>query len=70
MTVPAAILGVAEESTEPGESVSVVLRGISDSHSGLIPGVYYYENGGSLTTEDTGRRIGLAISATKLLLDK
>ena len=70
LSLEAEILGIAGESAVEGESVPVVLRGISDNHRGLTPGAYYYEDeDGSLTIVDTGRRIGLALSATRLLLD-
>ncbi|UCE74341.1 MAG: FlxA-like family protein, partial [Methanomassiliicoccales archaeon] len=63
------IVGVAKESKTAGESVQVIIDGVSDVHSGLTPGEIYYVNYlGSLTTEITLNKIGMAISSTALLL--
>jgi len=63
-------IGIADGSAIGGESVPVIIHGISDNHSGLTPGlVYYILPDGSLTTAFTGVKAGLAISETELLLD-
>ncbi len=63
-------LGIADAAASSGQTVPVILHGISDHHSGLVPGKFYYaQPDGSLTANWTSTRIGLAISATELLLD-
>ena len=63
-------IGTARQSKAAGESVPVVIGGVSDMHSGLTPGALYYANAsGSLTTDVTAYRVGLAISSTEILLD-
>ncbi len=63
-------VGIARESKTEGETVPVIIGGVSDVHSGLTQGkMYYIDVSGDLTTSETDRRIGLAISATELLLD-
>ena len=64
------MVGIARESKTAGQTVPVIIDGVSDVHSGLTPGeIYYSDTSGGLTTSKTPRKIGLAISATELLLD-
>jgi len=64
------IVGIAKESKTAGQALPVIIGGVSDVHSGLIPGeIYYRDISGSLTTTETDWPIGLAISETELLLD-
>lgn len=69
--VPVNVIGIAKQSGTAGDTVPVIVGGISDVHSGLLPGaVYYCDAAGHLTTAATDwRRVGLAVSATELLLD-
>ena len=63
-------VGIANASASSGASVPVVIHGVSSNHVGLIPGrFYYHQTDGSLTTDWTNTRIGVAISSTELLLD-
>ncbi|MCP4168540.1 MAG: hypothetical protein GY759_21970 [Chloroflexi bacterium] len=63
-------VGIAGETKTDGETVPVIIGGVSDVHSGLTQGeIYYIDISGDLTTSETDRRIGLAISDTELLLD-
>ena len=63
-------LGIADAGASSGESVPVILHGISDHHAGLIPPTFYYaESDGGLTATETSTRVGIAISSTELLLD-
>jgi len=63
------MIGIANESKTAGETVPVVIGGVSDGHSGLTPGaVYYRDTAGGLTTTANYYRIGMAISATDILL--
>ncbi len=65
------IVGIAKESATDGQTVPVIIDGVSDVHSGLIPGVVYYRDAnGDLTTDQTVYRVGLAISSTEILLDR
>jgi len=67
---PGHSVGIAKESKAAGQTVPVIIGGVSDVHSGLTPGkVYYSEFTGGLTASRTPREIGLAISDTELLLD-
>jgi hypothetical protein len=64
------VIGIAKTSATAGETVSVIVSGVSDIHTGLIPGEIYYPGiNGDLTTTPTHIPIGLAISDTELLLD-
>jgi hypothetical protein len=64
------IVGFASESKTGGQNLPVIIGGVSDVHSGLIPGeIYYRDLSGNLTTTETNWPIGLAISETELLLD-
>lgn len=64
-------LGIAGAGGASGETIPVILDGISDVHSGLAPGADYYANDDSLAT-DSGNgafpKIGRALSDTELLL--
>ncbi|MBN1866684.1 hypothetical protein JW916_05285 [Candidatus Sumerlaeota bacterium] len=63
-------LGVADGSASGGSPVSVIVGGVSDNHSGLTPGKYYYaQDDGSLTDTTQNTRVGMAVSATEILLD-
>ncbi|UCD92442.1 MAG: hypothetical protein JSV43_00470, partial [Methanobacteriota archaeon] len=62
-------VGTAKESGTAGQTVPVIINGVSDVHSGLTPGaIYYLDDLGNLTTDITIRKIGLAISSTEILL--
>jgi len=64
-------IGTAKTSASGGETASVIVSGVSDVHSGLVPGaVYFLQGDGSLGLTLTGRRVGLDISASELLLDQ
>ena len=64
------IVGIARETKTSGQTLQVIIGGVSDMHTGLIPGeIYYRDTSGSLTTSETDWLIGLAISDTELLLD-
>ena len=63
------LVGIAKESATGGQTVPVIINGVSDIHSGLVSGeVYYSDTSGGLTTDVTDFKIGLAISTTELLL--
>jgi hypothetical protein len=63
-------VGIAKNSATAGQTVSVINGGVSNVHSGLTTGdVYYANSDGSLTTTVGNYRVGLAISATEILLD-
>ena len=62
-------LGVADAAASAGQSVPVILGGISAHHSGLVPEKFYYENLGGLTQDVSLVPVGWAISPTELLLD-
>ncbi len=64
-------IGTAKSAAGSGETVTVILSGISDVHSGLVPGkTYYLQVDGSLGVTPTDYRVGLAISESELLLDQ
>ncbi len=47
----------------------VILKGISNIHSGLTPNTnYYYDANGVISTTNTGTFLGIAISSTELLI--
>jgi hypothetical protein len=49
----------------------VIISGVSDVHTGLVPGeMYYLQSDGSLGLAPTAHRVGLAISETELILDQ
>lgn len=63
-------IGIAKNAAAGGDTVTVVIEGVSEVHSGLIPGqVYYWQDDGSLGITPTWERVGLALSATELWLD-
>lgn len=62
--------GIAAQSASGGENVPVIFHGISDNHSGLMPGFHYYANSdGSLTKVRSDYCVGIALSPTELLLE-
>lgn len=65
-------IGFAQSSVSAGQSVSVVVSGIVSNLSGLTPGTTYYlsDTGGAITTSagSISRKVGLAVSATELLI--
>jgi hypothetical protein len=64
------IIGTANGAASTGQTVSVLLNGVSENHSSLSPGTNYYSlPDGSLTTTTTSAPVGLALSPTALLLD-
>jgi hypothetical protein len=65
------LVGTAKTAASGGETVTVIISGVSDVHIGLVPGkVYYLQADGSLGLTPTDYRIGLAISETELILDQ
>jgi hypothetical protein len=63
------VIGIAKESKTTGQTVPVIIGGVSDVQSGLTPGVVYYSfDSGDLTANPTNCRMGLAISDTEILL--
>jgi hypothetical protein len=63
------VIGIAKESKTAGQTVPVIIGGVSDIHSGLTPGlIYYSDDSGDLTADQTNCRIGVAISSTGILL--
>ena len=63
------MIGIAGESGTAGQSVPVIIGGVSDVHSGLATGeVYYSDISGNLTITVTDDKIGLAISESEILL--
>ncbi len=64
------ILGIAGKSKSAGQNIPVIMGGISDVHTNLLPGaVYYCDMSGNLTNTHTGYGMGFAISSTELVLD-
>jgi hypothetical protein len=65
------LVGTAKTVASGGETVTVIISGVSDVHSGLVPGkMYYLQADGSLGLTPTDYRVGLAISETELILDQ
>ena len=63
------VIGIAKTTAGEGESVPVIIIGVSDVHSDLIIGeTYFAATDGSLTTTVTDCRIGFAVSESELLL--
>lgn len=62
-------LGIADASAAAGQTVPVIIGGISSHHSGLVPGKRYSENLGGLTGGTSSVPVGWAVSPTELLLD-
>jgi hypothetical protein len=64
------VVGIARQSRTAGQTVPVIIGGVSDLHSNLSVGaVYYVDASGALTMTKTDWPVGLAISPTELLLD-
>ena len=69
--VSKSFVGITNSSVTSGNSVEVSMAGsVKSNMSGLSVGSNYYldEFSGLLTTEDTGRKVGLALSATEMLI--
>jgi hypothetical protein len=65
------LIGTASTAASGSETVTVIISGVSDVHSGLVPGqMYYLQEDGSLGLTPTQDRVGLAISETDLILDQ
>ena len=65
------LIGTARDAASGGETVTVIIDGVSDVHTDLVPGVtYYMQADGSLAPTATARRVGVAISETELILDQ
>lgn len=63
------VIGTAASSASGGETVAVIVGGVSDAHSGLVPGAtYYLQEDGTLSLTPTWYRVGLAISESELIL--
>jgi len=63
------LFGIADEAAGSGQVVPVILHGISDHHTGLTAGDYYYRDLTGVTAIPSTERVGLAVSPTELLLD-
>jgi hypothetical protein len=65
------LVGTATTEAGDGETVTVIITGVSDVHSGLVPGeTYYLQGDGSLGLTPTAYRVGRAISKSELILDQ
>lgn len=66
-------IGIAQDNGNPGDTVSVVLDGVSGHLSGLTPGAdYYYATSlydGSVTSTPTEFLIGKALSTTEIKIN-
>ena len=64
-------IGIAEAAISNSATGTITIEGgINESQSSLSIGTnYFVADNGSLTTSNTGRRLGKAISTTKILLD-
>ncbi len=63
------IVGISGESKGSGETVPVIINGISDVHSGLTPGTLYYSDmSGNLSANPSYCQIGRSVSSTDILL--
>ena len=62
------MVGTAKTSGIGGETIQVVISGISDQHNGLTIGKIYYGELSNLTIDKTRDRMGVAVSSTELLL--
>jgi len=64
-------IGIAEAAISNSATGKITIEGgINESQSSLSIGTnYFVADNGSLTTSNTGRRLGKAISTTKILLD-
>ncbi|MBI2463156.1 MAG: hypothetical protein HYV65_02900, partial [Candidatus Spechtbacteria bacterium] len=66
------VVGIASASKTNGQTVSVIIAGVSAIHSGLVVGASYYAvaDGSMSQAPATGTyRIGIAISSTSLLIN-
>ncbi|MFH1535742.1 MAG: hypothetical protein ABIC96_01560, partial [Patescibacteria group bacterium] len=64
------LAGIAKSTVGAGATVPVIISGISNAHSGLTTGaVYYAATDGTLTTTSGSYRVGLAVSATEILVN-
>ena len=63
--------GIAQEAGVSGNSISVAFGGIDETQTGMTPGsTLYIQGDGSLgTTSTDAKKIGRAITATKLIID-
>jgi len=64
-------IGVADAAYADGATATIqILGSVDDAQSGLTTNTtYFVANDGSLSTTNNGRKIGRAVSATKLLID-
>ena len=65
------LIGVSTEAISDTATGTInIIGGINESQTGLTTGTtYYVANDGSLSTTNNGRKVGKAISSTKLLVD-
>ncbi len=72
-TMPVSIvppLGIAKTPGIAGDRIPVIVKGVSDVHSGLIPGrTYYSDDNGVVQLVIQQVKVGLAISPTRILLE-
>lgn len=63
--------GIAQEAGVNGNSIDVLFGGIDETQTGMTPGSKYYiqENGTVGTSTANAKKIGRAITSTKLLID-
>ncbi|QHZ55827.1 hypothetical protein M655_009325 [Brevibacillus sp. NSP2.1] len=65
------VVGVAMTAAAPGQPVKVLLRGFVKGLTGLLPNrTYYADANGNLSTTASATKLGVAISATELLIKK
>lgn len=61
--------GIAATTVADAGTAVAVVRGVSSAHSGLTVGALYYtDSAGTISTDDSGRFLGVAVSSTKILL--
>jgi hypothetical protein len=63
--------GIAQEAGINGDSIDIAFGGIDETQTGLTPGsAHYIQSDGTITTTSTSaKKIGRAITSTKLLID-
>ncbi|NUN96118.1 MAG: hypothetical protein HUU16_08075 [Candidatus Omnitrophica bacterium] len=62
-------MGIAQEAGTAGQSIPVLVSGVSEVHAGLTPGSFYFgQPDGSLDTSFTDAPIGMALSPSTLLV--
>lgn len=62
-------MGIAATTVADAGTAVAVVRGVSSAHSGLTVGALYYtDSAGTISTDDSGRFLGVAVSSTKILL--